>query len=286
MSGALSSGEPMAATALLLSAGAAAAFPTFWPMTQEIFMLQCDPQAIFDAGMAWIDTGTELSAAIEAASGVAADIAATGWQGPDFDAQSQRVSEFIMGLTTDMVSAFAIGVMLIATAVAMFLLILSAFVVSAYLFACSIYYWAMLASVVAAPGAAAYAASMSAVAASAVSIFKASSTAVEGVTMGFAATIGGFVVGSAVGQLFQGNPEALESLGAATVDSIGTVTAGLMAYFLNKGIGEGIGAGMGPAIGVGVGGNTAGSYGPDEVNPVNWPGLLDLPQNTDGLPDR
>jgi len=58
-----------------------------------------------------------------------------------------------------------------------------------------------------------------------------------------------------------------------------------MSYFLNKGIGQGIGAGMGPAIGVGVGGNTAGTAS-DPLNPVNWPGLFDVPQNTDGLPDH
>lgn len=285
MSGALSSGSTLAASSLLLSAGAAAAFPTFWPMTAEIFMLQCDPQAIFDAGMAWIETGNQISSAMEAATAIANDVAATGWDGPDFEAQAQRVQEFVNGLMVDMVSAISIGVMLIATAVAMFALILFAFIASTYLFACSIVYWSMLGSIVAAPGAPAYAAAMSGVAASVVSVFKTSSAVVDGVTMGFAALIGGFVAGGALGQLFQGNPEAVQNLGAASVDSIGTVTAGLMSYFLNKGIGQGIGAGMGPAIGVGVGGNTAGTAS-EPLNPVNWPGLFDVPQNTDGLPDR
>lgn len=285
MSGPLSSGASMAASSLLLSAGAAAAFPTFWPMTAEIFMLQCDPQAILDAGLAWIETGTKIAEAIDAANAVAADVAATGWEGPDFSAQAERVAEFVAGLTVDMISAFAIGVMMIATAVAVFLLIVFAFVASSYLFACSIFYWSMLASVVAAPGAPAYAASMSAVAASVVSVFKTSGAAVKGITTGFAAAIGGFVAGGALGQLFSGNPEAVESLGGATVDSIGTVTAGLMSYFLRNGIAQGIGRGMGPAVGVGVGGNTAGTAA-DELNPVNWPGLFDVPQNTDGLPDH
>lgn len=284
-------GQEMALGALVASTTAAIAFPAAWPLTQEIFMLQCDPGAIFDAGQAWMATAEALEQAIQQATSISDAVTATGWTGTDHDAHNDKVNDFVTQLRLDQLLAITIGIAMIATAVTMFCLILFAVVISGVLAVCAGIYWAMLAGIVTAPAAAAFFAEMQLMAGSMTALFKTASMGVEAATMGFAAAISALLAVDVAGQLFTGNPEVVSDLGEATVDSIGTVTAGLMSYFLNKGIGEGIGGRMGPAIGIGVGGTTLGGIGDGDdpyapgLNPVTWPEYFTLPENRDGLPD-
>ncbi|WP_139978338.1 hypothetical protein [Nocardioides litoris] len=288
MSNPFTSGAEMATTALLTGYVGAATFPAAWPLVSEIFFLQGDPGAMYDAGMAWMDAAEAIADAIHEATDIQAAVAATGWEGTDADAFHERVGEYVTQLTADMLICTTTGVSMIVMATLIFVAVVFVFALSAILAGLAVAYWAMLAGVVSAPAAAAFWANVQAWCLSILAPVKSMSTAITVTGQGCAAAIGAMLVANLGTQTLTGNPEAWLDAGKATIDSTSTIAAGLGSWAINYGLGKGIKYEFMPFTYVGVG--TAGAGGLDEdlggLNPVGWPENLTPEANRDGLPDE
>jgi hypothetical protein len=244
------SGKVIGESALIAISAAACVIPDAWVIAGEGYKMQCDPGAMYAAGQAWLDSAGKLGEALNAAISVNNQIAATGWQGADEEAFTEKVGDYVRQMMIAQVFAYTVGVAVILAAIESFfaLVVLAAMAVGLAAFAVAIL--AAAASVVGDLG------PMEALEADA-SLFAVDCEVglreLDGATKVtdavLAGGIGVFLAGDVGFQVGAGNTGALADVAQATVDSMGTVLAGLTARVFRDAVG-GTG-GMGATVGRG-----------------------------------
>lgn len=230
------SGKAIGEGALIAITAAACVIPDAWGLAGEAFRSQGDPGAIWDSGQAWLDSAGEIGDAIEAAVKLNNSIGST-WQGADYDAFAAKTADYIRQLMSAQVLAYTTGVALMIAAVETFaiLLVFAAIGVALAIWAAAIL--AAIASVVGDLGAS------EALEADALLFVVECETVVESMNGATAVTDGalaagiGTILAADVGfQLATGNTKVLGELAVASVEGVGTITAGMTARVLRDGI--------------------------------------------------
>lgn len=246
MASPLDSGKYIAEGALIAITASACVIPDAWYLAGEAYKMQSDPGAIYDAGQAWLDSAGQIGEALNAAIDTNNAIAGTGWEGKDADAFSEKVADYIRELMVAQVFAYTVGIALIVAAITTFIsiLVLAAMAVGLTIWAGVIL--AAMASVVGFLGpveALEVDASLYAVECEmGLNELDAATKATDGVLAG---GIGVFLTGDLGVQLAMGDTAVLGDLVQASVDGIGTVTAGLTAALFQHVMGKGIGRTVG-----------------------------------------
>jgi hypothetical protein len=241
MASPLDSGKIIGESALIAITAAACIIPDAWVIAGEGYKMQCDPGAMYQAGQAWLDSAGKLGDALNDAITVNNSLAATGWEGGDYDAFTAKVADYIRQMMTAQVFAYTVGIAVIIAAVESFiaLLVLAAMAVGLTIFAAAIL--AAAASVVGDFG------PMEALEADA-ALFAVdceiglreldSATNVTDAVL--AGGIAVFLAGDIGVQVAEGNRGALGDFVQATVDGMGTVLAGLTARVFRNAVGRGM----------------------------------------------
>lgn len=271
----LDSGATIAEAALIAISAAACVIPDAWAIAGEAYKLQSDPGAIYAAGQAWLDSASKLGAAAEAATTVNNSVG-TAWDGADYEAYVGKAAQYIRELMVAQIFATTVGIALIIAAIETFtaILVLAAMAVGLTVFATAIL--ATAASVVGFLGPVETLEADAALFAVDCEIglreLNAAMTVTDGV---LAAGIGVFLAGDVGVQVAMGNRGALTDLTQATVDGLGTITAGLVAKAGQELVGRGMGrtVGRGPLEDVlaalGITFTVAGSPVDDATRPLD-----------------
>jgi hypothetical protein len=235
----LDSGKGLAEAALLGTSFAACVIPVAWACAGEMYQLQCDPGAMFEAGQAWLEVAGSVGDAVQANESLTNSIGATGWQGADYDAFVAKAAHLSQELMVGQVFAYTVGIALITMAVALFVAILIMLAMSIGLVANAIAIIVAAASVVGWLGpeeALQIEAEMYALECEASLIEVA-----EGlVTLShiLAGTITALLAGDVATQAALGDTEALGDLTQGTVDGLGTIATGLVAALYQGQVGK------------------------------------------------
>lgn len=210
MAGPTPSGSPVAfaaATALTMTQVSAALIPPAWSTSIAMFLNQCDPQAIMDAGLKWADNYDQLGNAQEAANNT--NLPKDEWQGKDRDAYDERIDDYRSQLTGSKQLAFAVSVSMTITAALLFLVVVAMVVIAVLIALYALYVAAALAGVFTYP---AVLASASAFAIECTSFLETVSGVVASVAAGGAAVITGAMALEAGWQKAHGNDAAFDDL--------------------------------------------------------------------------
>jgi hypothetical protein len=235
----LDSGKGLAEAALLGTSFAACVIPVAWACAGEMYQLQCDPGAMFEAGQAWLEVAGSVGDAVQANESLTNSIGATGWQGADYDAFVAKAAHLSQELMVGQVFAYTVGIALITMAVALFVAILIMLAMSIGLVANAIAIIVAAASVVGWLGpeeALQIEAEMYALECEA-SLMEVA----EGlVTLShiLAGTITALLAGDVASQAALGDTEALGDLVQGSVDGLGTITTGLVAALYQGQVGK------------------------------------------------
>ncbi len=276
MASPLDSGKIIAEAALVAITASACVIPDAWPIAGEAYKMQCDPGAMYEAGQAWLDSAGKLGEALNAAMTINNSIGGSGWEGKDHDAFAEKVADYIRQMMVARIYAYTVGIAVIIAAVETFiaLLVLAAIAVGLTIFAAAIL--ATAASVVGFLGAVEALEADASIFAVDCEIALRELGAATNVTDGvLAAGIGAVLAGDVGVQVAMGNTGALGDLTQATVDGIGTITAGLTARLFRDAIAKGASGtvGRGPlndvAAALGVGFTFGGSPIDDWTQPVD-----------------
>jgi len=230
VSNGLSSGKTIAEAALIAVTGAACVIPDAWPIAGTAYTMQSDPGAMFDAGQAWLDSARALGEAVDAAIAINNSLTATGWEGADQEAFSEKLADYTREIMTAQIFAYSVGIALMIAAFEVFVAILVLAAIAAGLTAFAVAILAAVASVVGNLGASeALELDASLFAAEAEMGLNTLEGAMKVTDLALAGGVAAFLTADVGVQVALGNTGALTDLGKATVDSIGTVAAGLVA---------------------------------------------------------
>ncbi|GAA1883608.1 hypothetical protein [Actinomadura bangladeshensis] len=208
MGGPTPGGSPVAfagATALTVTQVAAALIPPAWTTSVVMYLNQCDPQAMLDAGLKWADNYDQLGNAQEAANST--NLPKDEWQGKDRDAYDARIDEYRSQITGSKQLAFAVGSAMTITAALCFLVVVAMVVIAALIALYAVYVAAALAGLFTYP---AVLASASAFAIECTSFLESVSGLVASVAAGGAAVITGAMALDIGWQKAHGNDAALD----------------------------------------------------------------------------
>src|SRR5262249_33146514 len=270
------SGKIIAEAALVAITASACVIPDAWPIAGEAYKMQCDPGGMYEAGRAWLDSAGKLGEALGAATTINNSVGGSGWEGKDYDAFTDKVAQFIREMIVAQIFAYTVGIALIIAAIETFI---SIAVLAAMALGLTIFAAAIIAAAATGVG---FLGAVEAIEADA-SIFavecELSLRELDGVTTAtdgvLAAGIGVFLAGGVGAQVWLGNPAALGDLAQATVDGIGTITAGLTARIFRDAVGKGMSTtvGRGPlsdlVAGLGLGFTFSGSPADKVTQPID-----------------
>ena len=235
------SGQDIANDALYMSMAAAVVIPAAWPLVSMMFVDNCSPGGIYAAGEAWLQVAQELANARAAADAIQSDVAGTGWQGEDQKGYDDKAKTYGLELLGDEILATIVGVALVTMAVLLFARILFMMALAVILDIFLGLIIAAAASIIGDLGATeALMASANEFALEAIGWLKTFDEVVLGVELGFTAGIGAGIGGNVVGALALGDTSELGNLGQATVDGLGTITAGLVSRIFRDTVAKGI----------------------------------------------
>jgi uncharacterized membrane protein len=243
-------GQTIANDALYMTTAAAVVIPAAWPVVAEMFIANCDPGAIYAAGEAWLQVAQEIGDARAAADSARSAAAATGWHGVDQAAYDDKAATFATELLGAEMLAAAVGLALVTMAVILF-----ARIVFIMTLAVALDVWAGLiiaaaASIIGDFGPVeALIVSANEFALQCLGWLSEVTEVLLGVEYGFTATIAGIIGGDVAGALLLGDTQALGNLSQATVDGLGTITAGLVARVFRDGVAWGLRKPLGNVVG-------------------------------------
>jgi hypothetical protein len=244
----LSSGKTIAEAALIAATGAACVIPDAWAIAGTAYTMQSDPGAMYDAAEAWLDAARKLGEAVDEAIAVNNSLAAD-WEGADQAAFSERLADYTRELMVAQVFACTVGIALMIAAFEVFVAILVLAAIAVGLVAFAVAILAAIASVVGNLGASeALELDAALYAAEAEIGLNTLSSAMKVTDLSLAAGVGTFLVADVGIQAGLGNTGALTDLVQATVDSIGTVAAGLVAKAAQTGLGKVGGTAIGRTV--------------------------------------
>jgi hypothetical protein len=148
----MTSASSQAAVGALTSANIVAmVIPAAWPCAALMYANQGDPEAVFKAGLKWLDMYGEFGGAQEAADGT--ELPKEEWQGRDRDAYDERIDEYRGQLTGSKQLAFAVGTTMTMIGGLLLIVVALMVVIAVILLACLAYVLAALAGVFTAPAA-------------------------------------------------------------------------------------------------------------------------------------
>ncbi|WP_067794184.1 hypothetical protein [Actinomadura formosensis] len=208
MAGPTPSGSPVAfaaATALTMTQVSAALIPPAWTTSIVMYLNQCDPQALLDAGMKWADNYDQLGNAQGAADNT--NLSKDEWQGRDRDAYDKRIDEYRSQLTGSKQLAFAVGTTMSIVAGLLFLIVAAMVVIAVLIALYALYVAAALAGLFTYP---AVLASASAFAIECTEFLESVSGLVGSIAAGGAAVITGAMALDVGWQKAHGNDAALD----------------------------------------------------------------------------
>jgi hypothetical protein len=235
----LDSGKGLAEAALLGTSFAACVIPVAWACAGEMYQLQCDPGAMFEAGQAWLDVAGSVGDAVQANEDITNSIGASGWQGDSYDAFVAKAAHLSQELMVGQVFAYTVGIALITMAVALFVAILIMLAMSVGLVANAVAVIVAAASVVGWLGpeeAVQLEAELYALDCEASLIEIAEGLTTMSHVLG--GTITALLAGDVGIQSALGDTKALSDLGQASVDGLGTITTGLVAALYQGAMGK------------------------------------------------
>lgn len=119
----MSNSSLAAASALTTVTTAAFWIPAAWPLVAEMFEDQCDPEAIWAAAQKWWDVGGELDEAGRELSAVVEGFDDEDWKEDGRTNFEQLMDDYSVRITTGMVAARVIAVVMFALALMLWVLI-------------------------------------------------------------------------------------------------------------------------------------------------------------------
>jgi len=210
----MSTTSSAALTALVATQASAIFVPPAWSTAIVMYLNQCDPEAIFDAGMKWLENYDKLGSAQEAANNT--NLPETEWSGDDRRAYDERIDEYRSQLTGSKQLAFAVGTSMTITGALLFLVVVCMCVIAAILVACAVYVAAAMAGVFTYPAALAQASS---IAVECTSYLETVSGIVTKVAAGGAAVITAAMALDVAWQKAHGNDAALDDFAGGLRDA-------------------------------------------------------------------
>lgn len=249
MSNGLSSGKTIAEAALIAVTAAACVIPDAWEIAGTAYTMQSDPGAMFDAGQAWLDSAGKLGEAADAVIAINNALTTTGWEGADQEAFSEKLADYTREIMTAQAFAYTVGVALMVAAFEVFVAILVLAAIAAALTAFAVAILAATASIVGDFGASealeADALLFVVQAETGLTTLEGAMKVTDGVLAGGVAV---FLTADIGVQVALGNTGALTDLGRATVDSLGTIAAGLVAKACQTKLGKAGGVAVGRTV--------------------------------------
>jgi hypothetical protein len=235
----LDAGQGMAETALISTSFAACVIPVAWACAGEMYQLQCDPGAMFEAGQAWLDVAGTMGDAVQANEDLTNSIGGTGWQGADYEAVVAKAAHLSQELMVGQVFAYTVGIALITMSVALFVAITIMLVMGLALAANAVAILAAAASIIGDFGpveALELEAEMYALECESSLMEIAEGLTTMSHVLG--GTITALLAGDIATQSALGDSQALSDLGQASVDGLGTITTGLVAALYQGQVGK------------------------------------------------
>jgi hypothetical protein len=284
-------GNEIAFGALATSTICSAAMPCFWPLTGEMFKLQCNPGDIYEAGERWLAAADEIMQAMQESVELGADTISGWWEGDAALAYLGKASQYTAQLLADYLLAITVGIALMVSAVILFGLIIMIAAIAVVEVGFLTAYLAALAGIITAVGAPAILAAATTLTGTVLMPILSAATSIAATAMTtFGVAIGALVVGNAGAQLLTGNTEAVDNLAQATVDTAQISAAGFASLALRNLLAKGMSGGGNLGLlsgGLGLGGTILGDnqIRPDGLGDAS-PGdaLYDIPGTR--LPDR
>src|SRR6266705_5431769 len=115
------SGSSIAAEGALATVTIAAfLIPAAWPLVAEMFEDQNDPEAIWTAGMKWIDQANELGTASSTGQGIVGAMPQSEWKGKDRTAFEQKMGDYEAQIMFARIFAYVVGAAMLLLAVMIF----------------------------------------------------------------------------------------------------------------------------------------------------------------------
>ncbi|GAA1943639.1 WXG100 family type VII secretion target [Nocardioides hwasunensis] len=258
--GAMGGVDQMAQAGFMMTVAATPLIPVGWACAGSMLPMIGDPDALLEAGMAWLDAAQEIQDGLTANMDLTNSLGSS-WQGADYDAFTEKAADLSRQLMVTMALAYAVGVALILAAIAVMIACIIVFVIGLGFALWSAAILFAMATVVGNLGPVE------------VLMFDANIWALQAesslmsVNSGLSTTfnvLAGTVTAALAAdvglQIAFGNEEALGDLAQATVLSVPTITAGLASVFFRDSVAlgmkppfsSGIVRGLGVLMGTGV----------------------------------
>ncbi|HEU5157520.1 MAG TPA: hypothetical protein VFU43_11030 [Streptosporangiaceae bacterium] len=215
------------AAAGALSATSAAAFviPAAWPLVAEMFEDQCDPEAVLQAGLQWIEMAGDLGNADSTAKDLIHALPPEHWTGEDRQAFEAKMNEYSWQITFEQAYAYVVGAAMICLAVMLFLLIAAMVIIAAIMAWHAVVVGAAMVGLITAPAAVAEA---NAVAVQCFNTLDKIDNVEEAVARGLAGAIAAMMAVEVGAEMWNGNSAALGDLGGSLVDASDNIMWGTL----------------------------------------------------------
>lgn len=259
MTNPLSSGAFLGEAAFITASAAAVVVPEAWPLTAQIYQAQCDPGVMYDAAQAWLETAVHLAEAGNTTAALDFGRPGSGWVGEDATTYHARLGSFTDELRLSYALAYLVGVVVIFTAVLLFIRIVIMLVFAIILAGFAVAIISAASSIVGDLGLAeSLEVEANGLAATGLAVMTDMGDGIEAVITGWASLIGEALSADVSLQTTLGDTQALNDLGTATVDGLGTIATGLVAKLYQDTLGEGIGDGIAEPVVDGIGDDVRG----------------------------
>lgn len=268
--------DEMAQSGFLMTVASTPLIPVAWACAGTMMPMIGDPDALFEAGMEWLDAAQEIQDALSENMDLTNSLG-TSWQGEDYDAFIEKAADLSRQLMVTMALAYTVGIALILSAIAVMIACITIFVMGigfAIWTAAIIFAMATVVGNLGPVEALIFDASIFAM-----QCESGLGTLNTGLSTTFnvlAGTVTAALAADVGLQIAFGNEEALGDLAQATVLSVPTIAAGLAAKFFT----DKVGAGMKPPFGNNIVrglGTLLGGLGMDpigdatqDVDPTRW----------------
>lgn len=204
-----------AAGALTATTASAFVIPAAWPLVAEMFEDQCDPEAILQAGLTWIQMAGDLGTADSTAKNLIHGLSEEDWKGRHRTAFEASMDQYSTQIGFERAFAYVVGAAMISLAVMLFILIAAMVVIAAIMTFQAAVVTAAMVGVITAPAAEAEA---SAVAVSCFNALNNIDNVEERISQGLAAAMAAMMAVEIGGEMWNGNDAALGDLGQSLVD--------------------------------------------------------------------
>lgn len=236
--GAMGAVDELAKAGFIMTVAATPLIPVGWACAGTMLPMLGDPDALFEAGMEWLDAAQEIQDALSANMDLTNSLGASGWYGTDHDAFVEKAADLSRQLMLTMALAYVVGVALILAAIAVMIacLVIFAMGVGFAIWAAAILF--AMATVVGNLGpvqALIFDASLWAMQCEA-NLLSFDSTLTTTFSV-LAGTVAAALAADVGLQITFGNEEALGDLAQATVLSVPTIAAGLTSKFFTQYVG-------------------------------------------------